>query len=119
MAALKNSEVHPILPADVAARGRDNYALYSVLRTKPGRADSPLTSCMSCSDKIAAWNVLGFQGALASRIFDPLYISTVIVGEVGPQMQGVVQGDCDRAFWGRLDGLIAGSSSSFLQRIAS
>jgi len=102
MAALKNSAVHPILSPTSAARGRDNYALYSVLRTKPGRADSPRTSCMSCSDKIAAWNVLGFQGALASSLFPPLYISRTIIGEVPQAMQDTVRGDCARAFWERI-----------------
>lgn len=102
MAALKDSTVYPTLAQNVASRGRDNYRLYGVLRTKPGRADSPPTLCMSCSDKIAAWNVLGFQGALASHLLKPLYFSSIIIGEVDEKMQDIVREDCERAFWKRL-----------------
>lgn len=105
MAALKNSSNFPEHASNTAARGRDNYSLYGVLRTKPGRADSPPTLCMSCSDKIASWNVLGIQGALASRFLEPVYIDSVIVGEVPEGMRDAVKGDCERAFWRRLEGL--------------
>jgi tRNA-specific adenosine deaminase 1 len=84
------------------SRGRDNYALLGVLRTKPGRADSPITSCMSCSDKIARWNVLGIQGALGSRFLEPLYLAAIVIGEVSPEMREIVREDCERAFWSRL-----------------
>ncbi|KAF8883448.1 adenosine deaminase/editase [Infundibulicybe gibba] len=57
---------------------------------------------MSCSDKIAAWNVLGFQGALASLLLSPLHITGIIIGEVPSHMQGMVKEDCERALWGRL-----------------
>ncbi|THU86121.1 hypothetical protein K435DRAFT_783003, partial [Dendrothele bispora CBS 962.96] len=106
MAALKDSSRPATVEApDVgsATRGRDNYSLYGVLRTKPGRADSPPTLCMSCSDKIAAWNVLGIQGALGSSFLEPLYLNEVVIGEVPEQMRGVVKEDCERALWGRLD----------------
>ena len=102
MAALKDSSVAPTPPPNGAARGRDNYSLYGVLRTKPGRADSPPTLSMSCSDKIAAWNVLGIQGALASRLLRPVYIDRVVIGEVAPSMRDVVLEDCQRALYGRL-----------------
>lgn len=103
MAALKDSNEHPPLPPGTASRGRDNYSLYGVLRTKPGRADAPPTLSMSCSDKIATWNVLGFQGALASRLFvKPLYLNNVIIGEVTTDMQDTIREDCKRAFWTRL-----------------
>eukprot|EP00537_Pseudo-nitzschia_pungens_P006514 CAMPEP_0172361746 /NCGR_PEP_ID=MMETSP1060-20121228/5533_1 /TAXON_ID=37318 /ORGANISM="Pseudo-nitzschia pungens, Strain cf. cingulata" /LENGTH=623 /DNA_ID=CAMNT_0013084109 /DNA_START=364 /DNA_END=2235 /DNA_ORIENTATION=+ len=36
----------------------------------------------SCSDKLAKWSVLGIQGALLSRLVDPIYITGVIVGSV-------------------------------------
>ncbi|KAI0921433.1 hypothetical protein AcW1_004588 [Taiwanofungus camphoratus] len=103
MAALKGSTAFPELPPNITSRGRDNYSLYGVLRTKPGRADSPPTLSMSCSDKIARWNVLGIQGAMASHVLQPLYIAAVIIGEVDPCMQDMVREDCKRAFWERLN----------------
>ncbi len=35
---------------------------------------------MSCSDKLARWNLLGMQGSLLSIYMDPIYISTVTIG---------------------------------------
>lgn len=106
MAALKNATTFPDLPPNAASRGRDNYSLYGVLRTKPGRADSPPTSSMSCSDKMAAWNVTGFQGALASKVLKPIYLSSVVIGEVDSSLRQTVRQDCERALWSRLQGVI-------------
>ncbi|OBZ76970.1 Double-stranded RNA-specific editase 1 [Grifola frondosa] len=83
MAALKDSTKFAELPPNAASRGRDNYSL----------------------DKIATWNVLGVQGALASSFLRPIYITSVIVGEVGINMQATVQEDCSRAFFERLETL--------------
>lgn len=105
MAALKDSTSWPSWSPTKISRGRDNYSLYGILRTKPGRADSPPTMCMSCSDKIASWNVLGIQGALLSQFFDPIYIDAIIIGGTDYGMQNVVKGDCERAFWDRLNPL--------------
>ncbi|KIK99701.1 hypothetical protein PAXRUDRAFT_30345 [Paxillus rubicundulus Ve08.2h10] len=107
MAKLKDSAIFESLPEGVASRGRDNYALFAVLRTKPGRADSPPTLSMSCSDKIARWNVLGIQGALGSAFLHPIYISKIIIGEVAGNLQRDVRADCERAFWGRLSNVSA------------
>ncbi|KAL0069323.1 hypothetical protein AAF712_003688 [Marasmius tenuissimus] len=106
-AALKDSTIRsdPIDPSK-ASRGRDNYSLYGVLRTKPGRADSPSSSSMSCSDKIAAWTVLGIQGAIASQLLSPVYISAIVIGDVTPELVRIVRKDCERAFSNRLQGIV-------------
>jgi len=102
MAALKDAAPPIELPANSAARGRDGYARLGVLRTKPGRADSPPTTCMSCSDKIAQWVALGIQGALGSTLLEPLRPHLIIIGGVSMSERAPVAEDCARAFWERV-----------------
>ncbi|KAJ3121795.1 hypothetical protein HK098_003398 [Nowakowskiella sp. JEL0407] len=63
-------------------RGRLDYDLTGSLRTKPGRLDSDPSISMSCTDKIAKWNVMGFSGRLLSLFFEtPIYLESIIVSE--------------------------------------
>ncbi|KAK2841714.1 hypothetical protein Q5P01_011914 [Channa striata] len=75
-------------PADLLQAGAA-YHSTGVLRVKPGRGEPTLS--LSCSDKLARWAVLGFQGAMLSLYLqEALYFSTVVVGKC-PYSKEVMQ----------------------------
>ncbi|KAI7856344.1 adenosine deaminase/editase [Circinella umbellata] len=79
-------------------RGRYGFDNLGILRTKPGRLDSEPTLCMSCSDKLARWNVLGVQSAILTQILEnPIYLESIVVGDLFDQVS------LERALYGRLE----------------
>ena len=69
----------------------------------------------SCSDKIASWSVLGLQGALLVRHFEPVYLDAIVVGGVeeppktwserGDDWEKTIKTEVQRAVFGRLEGI--------------
>lgn len=59
------------------------------IRIKPGKGDR--TTSLSCSDKLARWNMMGIQGCMMSSILDPIYLSSVILADGTPFNQTAME----------------------------
>ncbi|XP_023213745.1 double-stranded RNA-specific editase 1-like [Centruroides sculpturatus] len=62
---------------------------------------------MSCSDKVAAWNIVGIQGALLSYFIEPIYLESIILGSL------FHPGHMLRAMWGRFENSLGELSKPF------
>lgn len=91
----------------IVYRGRISYDTVSILRTKPGRRDSPPTTSHSCSDKIASWCYTGLEGALLSRLgFGTIRLDALVVGGVAIRDRREVSTELERAIWTRMGDLV-------------
>ena len=80
-------------PVEWERYGRHDGTTPGILRTKPGKGAA--AHSLSCSDKLAIWNVVGLQGALLSHLVEPIFLSSIAVGD------GFCRHAMERALWHR------------------
>ncbi|KAG2636942.1 tRNA-specific adenosine deaminase TAD1 isoform X2 [Panicum virgatum] len=110
--------VMPVPPSESELReqldvGVNRCSDISFVQRKPGRGDTTLS--MSCFDKITRWSVVGIQGALLSHILEPLYLTTITIGQLhdGAPEGFTIENNIDKVLDARLSSLSSRLSAPF------
>ncbi|XP_053691970.1 tRNA-specific adenosine deaminase 1 [Sabethes cyaneus] len=81
----------------ISSEGTDPMSqTIGMIRTKPGKGIRTLS--LSCSDKMARWNVLGVQGSLLMTLLEkPIYLETIVICDGTDYSKEAIE----RALWKR------------------
>ncbi|XP_072028451.1 double-stranded RNA-specific editase 1-like [Amphiura filiformis] len=110
MTDMGERDAHPNREARGVLRAKIKLGEGTIPLTGKSQASPERLFNMSCSDKVASWNVVGIQGALLSNVMDPIYLDSIVLGSQCHYTH------LPRALYGRLTDLTTLPSSYYLNK---